>query len=291
MLMDASNHGIFVNHPGRFLLRVLDALHPERDLVSESGLTGKKNHRFRAVFLNYLLDCLPAAVLEVDENEVRQLYVRTCMARGVALQEYTELSIEDLRAFAASRDPNHKRKLLELHELFTSVYDYRSVDVRSLPYGELVPRAYPGGGKVVHNYGAIQCLDGILSLLHEQGFILVNDYGSAQGRYFQEFEHQRYAGSTFVGVNFAMLKSYFSGSGRCQWIEPPEDSQHIYSRLLGRGVGPETAKRFKGISQRRLSTTWKSRGNWREMRPDKADMKPRPLPTEKRLNGNHTIGC
>src|SRR5438874_1290954 len=63
--------------------------------------------RFRAVFLNYLLDCLPAAVLEFDGDAVRQLYVRTCVARNVRLADYTDLTPQQLRERATRAVPPH----------------------------------------------------------------------------------------------------------------------------------------------------------------------------------------
>ena len=41
------------------------------------------------MFLNYLLDCLPAAVLQFDNDKVNELHVRTCVARTVKLSDYT----------------------------------------------------------------------------------------------------------------------------------------------------------------------------------------------------------
>jgi hypothetical protein len=64
MLLDACRHGIFANHPGRYLLRPVNALDPEAGL-RDDPLLGSLERPFRAVFLNYLLDCLPATVLKI----------------------------------------------------------------------------------------------------------------------------------------------------------------------------------------------------------------------------------
>src|SRR5205085_1176527 len=101
MLLDVLRHGVLANHPGRFRVREVDALEPERllrDLMfvgqpfqpdgegqgdgngrvlsadpgkqaTKPGSAGEVRLesltyvKLRAVFLNYLLDCLPAAVL------------------------------------------------------------------------------------------------------------------------------------------------------------------------------------------------------------------------------------
>ena len=45
------------------------------------------------MFLNYLLDCLPAAVLDLSDDKVEQLCVRTCVARNVKLADYTDMTL------------------------------------------------------------------------------------------------------------------------------------------------------------------------------------------------------
>ena len=64
----------------------------------------------RAVFLNYLLDCLPAAVLELEGDAVQQLCVRTCVARNVKLagpHRHDRSSM--LQERAKSQDPKASR--------------------------------------------------------------------------------------------------------------------------------------------------------------------------------------
>ena len=92
-----------------------------------------KRQAVRAVFLNYLLDCLPAAVLELEGDKVRQLCVRTCVARNVNLKDRTDMTLNMLQERAASKDPAARQELLEVYGLFASEYDYRPVDVRRCP--------------------------------------------------------------------------------------------------------------------------------------------------------------
>src|SRR5262245_36529551 len=66
MLRDVARHGVLTQHPGHYRLRLVNALDPAplaRDLLFR-GQAGKP---LQAVFLNYLLDCLPAASLEVTD--------------------------------------------------------------------------------------------------------------------------------------------------------------------------------------------------------------------------------
>src|SRR5438046_2826693 len=76
-------HGVLAAPPGRYVVRQLDAMEPEKYLPGDALFRGHKGAPLRAVFLNYLLDCLPAAVLELDGEQVNELHVRTVLARNV----------------------------------------------------------------------------------------------------------------------------------------------------------------------------------------------------------------
>jgi tetratricopeptide (TPR) repeat protein len=60
-----------------------------------------------------------------------------------------------------------------------------------------------------------------------------------------EFEHQRFSLATFVGVNFSLLKAFFEGGGRCEYLEPHSESGSIHSRLLGHKLSYQTRLRFQ----------------------------------------------
>src|SRR5271168_2531518 len=64
MLADVLRHGVLGNHPGRYRIRLVDAMEPEKYLPPDVMFANRHGKPLRAVFLNYLLDCLPAAVLE-----------------------------------------------------------------------------------------------------------------------------------------------------------------------------------------------------------------------------------
>jgi hypothetical protein len=112
-------HGVLAEHPGRYRVRKVDALKPEETLPHEPGLRGMPRP-FRAVFLNYLLDCLPAAALQWEGEQVQQLHVRTCVGRNVNLADYTDLSPQQLRERAKSTDPRAREELLEVYGLFAA---------------------------------------------------------------------------------------------------------------------------------------------------------------------------
>jgi hypothetical protein len=176
---------------------------------------GHPGKPLQAVFLNYVLDCLPAAALHVEGDQVRQLCVRICVARTVRLEDFTDLTARQLAERARSADPAARQDLLEVYGLFASEYDYRPVDVAALPHGafavEFARQRLP---RLLHNYGAVQSLERLLELVDERGFILVNDYGLTHTGRDDEFEHQRFSLATAVGLNFPLLKEFFGEAGR-----------------------------------------------------------------------------
>ena len=133
MLQDVLRHGVLGNHPGRYRVRLVDAMEPEKYLLGDAMFARQaRASRCRAVFLNYLLDCLPAAVLEMDGKEVRQLCVRTCVGRNVRLSDFTDMTLEMLQERAKSEDPKAQQELARSLRLFASEYDYRPVDVANV---------------------------------------------------------------------------------------------------------------------------------------------------------------
>jgi tetratricopeptide (TPR) repeat protein len=248
MLLDLARSGVLSSHVGHYRLRVVDAMRPVESLELEIG-TGKQRSGLRAVFLNYLLDCLPAAVLDFSDAQLKQLCVRTCLARGVKLDEYSDLKPEDLAARVSSRDATAREELLDLSDLFVAEYDFRPTETRELAYGDFIHEfGTRQRGCIVHSYGAIQSLESLLPLLHDRGIILINDYGSTEvEQAVPGFEHQRYAGATFVGLNFGLLREYFGTSQKCGWFEPVEDKPNIHSRLLGRAVAGNVVQHFQDL--------------------------------------------
>ena len=77
MLRDAGRGGVFQNHPGRYRLRLIDALRPE-GMLADGDVADVGPQLLRAVFLNYL----PASVLRVAGEQFEQLHVRTCLPQG-----------------------------------------------------------------------------------------------------------------------------------------------------------------------------------------------------------------
>jgi tetratricopeptide (TPR) repeat protein len=244
MLADISQRGVFANHLGHYELRVVDALRPD-----EYFRDGDVNEtRFHAIFLNYVLDALPATALKLDTDGVKQLCVRTCLARGVKLTEYTDLTSGELARRANSDDSASKRELANLFHLFSSEYAYHPYFGNSQEARFAVEFARSKKcTHILHNHGAIQSLERLLGLLEPTGFILINDYGSAEAKDCEKgFVHQRYGDSVFVGLNFPLAEEYFRQRGY-QWAAPSEDNGHIYSRMIGISLNSAVVERFQSV--------------------------------------------
>ncbi|MBI3409195.1 MAG: tetratricopeptide repeat protein [Planctomycetes bacterium] len=247
MLLDVLRHGVLAHHPGHYRVRMVDALEPQDRLPGDACFLNHSGKPFRAVFLNYLLDCLPAAVLEIDGDSVKQLHVRTCVARNVKLDDFTDMSVDALKDRALSANAAAKRELLEVYGLFASEYDYRPVKPADLPHWEFVQEFRRHGKRLLHSYGAIQSLERLLALVHDQGFILINDYGQTMLTRDDEFEHQRFSLATFVGVNFPLLKAFFKDEKKLQWLEPSGESKGIHTRLLAHTTTSELRVIFQQV--------------------------------------------
>lgn len=233
-----------------------------------------------AVFLNYVLDSLPAAVLRFEGSVVEELRVRTCLARGFNLRNCCGLTPKVIAQRAASDDAALRRTLIDLYPYFRLEYDYFPIrDVR-FPLLEFARRAAeqnePDGRdvqveacagassasicvgestgvngpetstrEVLHSYGAIECLRGCLGLLRKDGFILINDYAQSAARDLRWMPvHQKYSGATSIGLNFVLVEEFFRASGDC-WIGPATDREGIYARLLGRELRRPAIERFR----------------------------------------------
>src|SRR5262249_47041304 len=150
---------------------------------------------------------------------------------------------------AASKDEKDQNELLWLYELMSSEYAYLPVEIARIPYAEFVMRlrTYTRRTRVLHSYGAIKCLEQLLDLLQDGGFIIANEYGSTEHEPNGDYEHQRFSQTTAIGLNFPELKAYFGDSGRAQWIEPSEERDGIHGRLMGRNSSSETVSAFQEL--------------------------------------------
>ncbi len=67
---------------------------------------------------------------------------------------------------------------------------------------------------MLHSYGAIQCLEKLLGLVDDDGFILVNDYGQAEIKSDDDYERQQLFTRDVHGREFPVAGGVFRGGGQ-----------------------------------------------------------------------------
>lgn len=245
ILIDARDNCLFSDHEGHYVLQRFDVL--ATDSVSRKPTLGiPQQSFFRAIFLNYLLDCLPAAHLLIAPDGVRELFVRTCLARHIDMKRQLGPDLAQIARKASSVNANERRELADLYEMFHAEYDYLPAAVNDLPYAQFAvdfARTKAFSKRILLNYGAIQCLEGLLDLVQNSGFILINDYEYKPQTGLAEFQHQVFSNAAFVGVNFSLIRAFFDSTGY-SWVQPTNGYDHIRSSLLGKDLGTVTARTF-----------------------------------------------
>ena len=99
MLHDVLRHGVLGGHPGRYRVRQVDAMEPEGRAGSGCEVGAGRTRASgcgRCFSTTCSIACRPRCC-ELDGDAVRQLCVRTCVARNVRLADYTDLTAEQLR--------------------------------------------------------------------------------------------------------------------------------------------------------------------------------------------------
>jgi Tfp pilus assembly protein PilF len=244
MLDDLRTRGVLEAHPDRFRLVNVDAMEVAADLAA--GV--EHDHpRFRAVFLNYLLDCLPFSVLETRGPAVRELVARTYLARNAKLGDHFGLSVDDVKSRIASRDGARLEDLVDLYPMLGIELLFRDVSGTG-PLTSAGDQADADGALLLDSHGAVRCLSQLVDLLANGGFVLISDYGSTdQARPSLDEPYQHFAASTAVGINFGQIKTVFDRMPGVHWVEPESDVDSNRVRLLGRKLAPVTQEAFRRI--------------------------------------------
>lgn len=229
-----NERGVFAEHAGHVAARTMDAAGAE----AEGPL--------RAVFCNYVLDVLPMAFVRKISEGWEQLSVRTWITDDDAvLRQYSTLTIDEIRARAASRDPQGLQELLPLFPLLECETEFLPAGEDALP-GLADLEAACCSPSFAYNYGAIHCLDSLQRVLEDCGFVLINDYGPAQP---EELEGQhpgnRFGPVVAAVVNLPLLEGHFLRHGLESWKPEGDDARRLHARLLSRGGLPRTRQAFE----------------------------------------------
>jgi tetratricopeptide (TPR) repeat protein len=245
MVQQWDERGLFAEHAGHVVLGTCDARRPaEFQAIQGPALPFEA---LRAIFANYLLDVLPAAIVRAGPAGPEQLCVRTHLRNSWRLlPQYTSLSLEEVRSLASSENAEDRARLFPILRLLEFETRFLPVGNEALPYLDDVLACSAGLDRTVLNHGALDCLQACLALLLPSGFVLVNDYGpNENGDVPSQAAYHRFGCTTALGLNFPFLEQHFTA--RHKVVQKPEGDERrpIHSRLLTHLVLPGTAAAFR----------------------------------------------
>jgi hypothetical protein len=236
MLDAIQSSGVLAGHAGRYELVHSD---PSRPAAAAGG-------QVHAVFLNYVLDSLPASVVRraPSGDGLEQLCARTRVADGARLADYTSLSFDELVSLAesaAGASAGSAAGVVGMSSL-ADVYPALVVDVRyepvaadDVPSVDALLRALPErpGATAVHSHGALDCLFGLSKSLGPGGFIMVNDFASRGDRDgLERARYPVYGGAVAIGLNFSQLDREVARWPGISVHAPGAEEQGLVARLL-----------------------------------------------------------
>lgn len=237
--------GVFGDHGGHVVATVCDAGSPS-GLLDGLPIDGP----LHAVFTNYVLDSLPAAVLRRRRGVWEQLATQASLRRDVELPvSLAGWDLDRLRDDARSDHVDDLVALLPLLPLLDGEARFQPIDGDGPPDWErraidLADGDAMDAPPVIDSFGAIACLDALVSRLDPAGFVLVRDYGPRveDGRA-QAGGAQRFGDASAMALNFAQLEQHLQRRGLD--IVRASDDPHLQTRLVTSGPLAETRRTFQ----------------------------------------------
>ncbi|MCO4762172.1 MAG: tetratricopeptide repeat protein [Myxococcales bacterium] len=282
MLTDAAANGVFERHAERVVLAQVDALQPSivhpfggDESVAPIDLTG----RIRGVFHSYLLCVLPANVFRRTTKADKSVDWSVLMARTVlrhpdAVSQFSNLTVDGVKALAASRAAEDLLRIVSLYPLIdldltlaplaADAHDDRAeLDrIADLIEADLQAEAADESEDaathtwVLHSAGAMVSVASTLNALRPDGFLLYRDYGSATAKSANNSHlYQHYGATTAIGVNHYALDTWVASppSAVVEIAKPvgqvsapnDEGEASIKTRLVSVGDIPGTREAFQ----------------------------------------------
>ena len=200
----------------------------------------------RAVFANYVLDLLPSAVVRQREGRWEQLHVRTWITSDTGvLRQYTTLTIDEIRGFARSAEPELVGQLLALLPLLEGEEGFFPVGPDDLP-GLDTLSAGTSCGAFLYNWAALRCVGTLLPRLEQDGFFLIHDYEAGpleDGRTWAAT--QRFGPAIGVGLDFRPLEQHVRAAGFESLKPAGDDLLKTHPRLILRSELRGTRETFE----------------------------------------------
>jgi tetratricopeptide (TPR) repeat protein len=245
MLEDAQRCGVFPEG-SRVRLALANAVEQRFEWLDG----GKPVEQFDGVFLNYLLDCLPATILRRKKGALEQLLVQTeAPAKNAAAAEPRGVR-ERLEAYASGKDGD-RAGLIDLFPLFRLRCRYQPAREEDLPYFDTISPLLGDGNPALHSYAAIACLERCMAKLRDGGFVLFSDYRLGQDKTdATRLVHQHFGSSTAIGLNFEQLELWARDVAGATWTQPGSDDESLIVRLVGRGLSSSTVAAFQRLFDR-----------------------------------------
>jgi len=195
----------------------------------------------RAVFCNYGLDSLPAAILRRGANGPEEFCVRTHLTADQArLRRAYAPDLDELRNMAGRLDAG----LLDLVSLFEFEAAFLPCE-RNYTMRDEALRLYGDALRVILNYGAMECLRELVPALDPGGFMVFSDYGVVDASAPAAHSNaQQFGESRSIGLHFPLLADFASALG-AELVQPDLSVPgNLHSRLLIRGAIPATRAQF-----------------------------------------------
>lgn len=239
---------IFGPHAGHAALAVADALcapHLEWVLPVPDAAAPPRLEGLAAVFTNYLLDVLPAAVIRQSDAGPEQLCVRTSLLDDPSsVAQYTRLSCEEIRRRA--EDPEGRPELLTLLPVLELETRFEPLADGEIPHVAEALEWGAGLARVLLNYGALTAIDKWLGQLSPHGIMLICDYGPVRREDVEtQSALQRFGGSTAHGLNWPLVEHHAEKLGIRALSAPDDEGRAIHTRLLARHAGPAMLEVFQ----------------------------------------------
>ncbi len=225
-----------------------------RPLHYETGDGPAVLSRIRAVFCNYGLDSLPAAIVRRGKNGPEELCVRTHLTADEArLRRHNSPSLEELREQAGRLEASVAglSSLFEIEAAFLPCeHRYTMLDEALRLFGDL-PR-------VILNHGAMECLRELVPVLDLNGFMVFSDYGVVDSDApVSHSNAQQFGESRAIGLHFPLMEHFVASLGAELEVPDSSDRASLHSRLLVRGPVPKTRAVFANAF---------GAANWKEAR-------------------------
>jgi tetratricopeptide (TPR) repeat protein len=223
--------GVFGDHAAQVTASVSDA--------AASALTDEGP--LQAVFANYVLDSLPAAVLRRSGDGWQQLCARATIRDENRFACGRGRTVEWMREAARSGRDEDLIELLPLLPVLDD--DLAFLDMQGEgPPGWTDALTAADDAVIVYNYGAERCVDTLLPRLDRAGFVLVRDYGNTADQPVRAIGAQRFGGATAVPVDFVRLERRLRA--RSIDVVVPDHESLMHTRLLARDPIPHSKRIF-----------------------------------------------